>query len=103
MGMGSKKKFASIFNLTNKGFLFVSLLLTYGGASVPRYDSAFHLAMHEVRAKHFSQDAANAKKINVVQPRASIIFLFVREMLRPYKCRQNHSGTGRGQRQPVVE
>ena len=41
------------------------LLLTYGGASVPRYDSAFHLAMPEVRAKHFRQDDVNSKDLTL--------------------------------------
>ena len=38
---------------------FVPLLLTDCGASVPRYESAFHSGMFEVRAKHFRQDTAN--------------------------------------------
>ena len=58
-GWGWVAKSAS--DLSNKGFLDVSLLLTYGGASVPRYDSAFHPGMFDVRAKHFRQEASNSK------------------------------------------
>ena len=72
--------------------------MTYCGASVPRYDSGFHFAMFEVRAKHFRQYAADIKKFNVVQSTTSIISLYVREMLRPYKSgritRETDAGKG---------
>ena len=51
----------------------------------------------DVRSKGeaFPSKRVRLKKFNVVQPKTPIISLFVREMLRPYKCRENHSGTGR--------
>ena len=44
---------------------FAALLLTCCGASTPRYDSTCYLALSEVRAKHFRQDAANSKNLTL--------------------------------------
>ena len=57
----------------------------------------FCLSSCDVRSKGeaFPSRCCKRKKFNVVKQKVSIIPLFVREMLRPYKCRQNHSGTGR--------
>ena len=57
----------------------------------------FCLLSRDVRSKGeaFPSKRFRLKKFNVVQPKTPIISLFVREMLRPYQCQQNHSGTGR--------
>ncbi len=60
-----------------------SLLLTYYGASVPRYDSAFHLAMSEVRAKHFRQDAANAKNLTLCNQKYRLFFYLLGKCFAP--------------------
>ena len=79
---GRKRKFPSASNLSNKGFLVVSLLLlTCNGASVLRFSS------WNVRCKGeaFPTKYCKLKKFNVVQPKTSIVSLFVREILRSYK------------------
>ncbi len=61
-----------------------------------RHSIRFCLSSCDVRSKGeaFPSGCCKLKKFNVVQPKVSIILLFIREMLRPYKCQQNHSGTG---------
>ena len=59
------------------------LLLTCCGASVPRYDSAFHLAMFEVRAKHFRQYAANSKNLTLCNQKHRLFFYCLGKCFAP--------------------
>jgi len=62
---------------------FAALLLTCCGASVPRYDSAFHLAMSEVRAKHFRQDTANSKNLTLCNQKHRLFLYLLGKCFAP--------------------
>ena len=59
------------------------LLLTCGGASVPRYDSSFPLGMSDVRAKHFRQDAANSKNLTLCNQKYRLFFYLLGKSFAP--------------------
>ena len=59
------------------------LLLLCGGASVPRYDSAFHLGMFDVRAKHFRQDTVNLKNLTLCNPKNRLFLYLLGECFAP--------------------
>ena len=62
---------------------FAALLLTCWGASVPRYDSAFHLGLFDVRAKHFRQDAANLKNLSLCNQKHRLFLYLLGKCFAP--------------------
>ena len=69
------------------------MLLTCSSASVPRYDSAFYLAMFEVRAKHFCQDTANSKNLTLCNQKHRLFLYLLGKCFAP-------TGVGRITREP---
>ena len=61
----------------------LTLLFVCCGASVPRYDSAFHLAMSEVRAKHFRQDTANSKNLTLCNQKHRLFLYLLGKCFAP--------------------